>query len=158
MFLRQNRPDIVVTYGGDPVSIAAQQLAKRHGATVVFWLHNFAYENRDAAAADHALVPSEFSRRYYRDKLGLKCHVLPNLVRWTVAEVQSRTPRYVTFINPQDIKGIYVFARIARELARRRPDIPLLVTQGRSDRDSPEGPQAWASCTLAGCISDRTDK
>ena len=25
---------------------------------------------------------------------------------------------YVTFINPQEIKGVYVFARIARELAR----------------------------------------
>ena len=42
----QNRPDIVVTYGGDPVSIAVQQLAKRQGAKVVFWLHNFGYSDR----------------------------------------------------------------------------------------------------------------
>jgi hypothetical protein len=43
--------------------------------------------------------------------------------------------KYVTFINPHAVKGVYVFARIARELARRRPDIPILVTQGRSRAD-----------------------
>jgi len=37
----------------------------------------------------------------------------------------------VTFVNPQPDKGVFVFARIAAELARRRPDIPLLVVEGR---------------------------
>jgi glycosyltransferase involved in cell wall biosynthesis len=41
------------------------------------------------------------------------------------------SPRYVTFVNPQPDKGVFVFARIAAELARRRPDIPLLVVEGR---------------------------
>jgi glycosyltransferase involved in cell wall biosynthesis len=40
-------------------------------------------------------------------------------------------PQYVTFVNPQATKGVFVFARIAEELARRRPDIPLLVVEGR---------------------------
>ena len=39
--------------------------------------------------------------------------------------------QYVTFVNPQPEKGVFVFARIAAELARRRPDIPLLVVEGR---------------------------
>jgi glycosyltransferase involved in cell wall biosynthesis len=39
--------------------------------------------------------------------------------------------QYVTFVNPQPEKGVFVFARIAAELARRRPDIPLLVIEGR---------------------------
>ena len=143
VFLRQNKPDTVVTYGGDPVSIAVQRLAKRHGAKVVFWLHNFGYADRAALdAADAVIVPSEFSRRYYQEKLGLHCQVLPNVVHWNEADVArgagcqpagntadwqaientadwQSAPRYVTFINPQPIKGVYVFARIARELAAR---------------------------------------
>jgi glycosyltransferase involved in cell wall biosynthesis len=45
-------------------------------------------------------------------------------------------PKYVTFINPQPDKGATVFARIALELNRRRPDIPLLVVEGRGTSDT----------------------
>jgi hypothetical protein len=38
----------------------------------------------------------------------------------------------VTFVNPDANKGVYVFVRIAEQLARRRPDIPILVVEGRS--------------------------
>ena len=44
-------------------------------------------------------------------------------------------PRYVTFVNPQPEKGAAVFARIALELGRRRPEIPLLVVEGRGTAD-----------------------
>ena len=170
IFLRKNRPDVVVTYGGDAVSIAVQRIAKRLGIPIVFWLHNFAYSDRRAfEAVDYVVVPSEFSRRFYREKLGRECHVLPNIVNWAAAEVAEQgagsseqsagwqpapryakaadgtrsvpaTLKYVTFINPHPVKGVYVFARIARELARRRPDIPILVTQGRSKTDALRNP------------------
>ncbi len=41
----------------------------------------------------------------------------------------------MTFVNPTPLKGGYVFARIAEELSRRRPDIPLLVVEavGKAD-------------------------
>jgi glycosyltransferase involved in cell wall biosynthesis len=42
----------------------------------------------------------------------------------------------VTFVNPQPEKGLTVFARIARELGRRRPEIPLLVVEGRGTSDA----------------------
>jgi len=83
IFLRKNRLDIVITYGGDPVSIAVQRVAKRHGAIVVFWLRNFSYHNRAPfEAVDCVIVPSEFSKRYYWEKLGLECNVLPSIVQW----------------------------------------------------------------------------
>jgi glycosyltransferase involved in cell wall biosynthesis len=34
-------------------------------------------------------------------------------------------------VNPTPEKGVFLFARLAYELARRRPDIPLLVVEGR---------------------------
>ena len=35
------------------------------------------------------------------------------------------------FVNPQPTKGLFVFARIAEQLQRRRPDIPILVVESR---------------------------
>jgi glycosyltransferase involved in cell wall biosynthesis len=166
LFLRKNRPDVVVTYGGDAVSIAVQRLAKRLDVPIVFWLHNFAYTDRSAfEAVDYVIVPSEFSRRYYREKLGLECHVLPNIVNWEAAEVRGQGSEvggqsYVTFINPHAVKGVYVFARIARELARRRPDIPILVTQGRSKTDALLNPELGLAPHIAGelCIPATTQR
>jgi glycosyltransferase involved in cell wall biosynthesis len=181
IFLRKNRP----------VSIAVQRLAKRLGIYVLFALHNFSYFDRSAFEhVDCITVPAEFSRRYYREKLGLECRVLPNIVNWKAAQVnkglgvgdwglgadgklknanlelpeRKAAPRqsergdesphsklgYVAFINPIASKGVYVFARIASELARRRPDIPILVTQGRSRADSLMVPELGLAQHIAG--------
>jgi len=56
----------------------------------------------------------------------------------------------VTFINPEAAKGVYVFARIARELAARRPDIPLFVVQGRSGGDALKNPALGLAEHIAG--------
>ena len=172
-FLDADRPDAVVTFGGDPLAETLMRLAKNRDLPVVFWLHNFAY--RDAkifTLADYVIVPSRFNRRHYWESIGLACQVLPLVVDWervrvTGSEIRRRgagsgeqgvgsgegegtngthhAPRdgfhhaerdeygqYVTFVNPQRTKGLFVFARIAEILAARRPDIPLLVMAGRS--------------------------
>ncbi len=78
IFLRRNRPDLVWTYGGDPVSMALHNLVKAIGIPILFALHNFAY--RDAAffaPIDYTIVPTEFARRFYWETIGLTCQVLP---------------------------------------------------------------------------------
>ena len=45
IFLTKNRPDVVWTYGGDPVSLAVQQLVSRLDIPILFGLHNFAYRD-----------------------------------------------------------------------------------------------------------------
>ncbi len=57
-------------------------------------------------------------------------------IRLDRAIADDADPRYVTFINPQSEKGLTVFARIALELGQRRPDIPLLVVEGRGTSDT----------------------
>jgi glycosyltransferase involved in cell wall biosynthesis len=49
---------------------------------------------------------------------------------------EDPNPKYVTFINLQPDKGATVFARIALELGARRPDIPLLLVEGRGTADA----------------------
>ncbi len=203
-FLDADRPDAVVTYGGDPLAETLIRLAKNRNLPLVFWLHNFAYHDPQAfALADYVIVPSQFNRHFYWESIGLACQVLPLVVDWgrvrvarceisnLKSEISNKeqiqkgkiqsgphpgplprtgegtegpnplpegdanklpSPRpwvhgarplpstgegrlarqYATFINPQSTKGLYVFARIAEQLAARRPDIPLLVMAGRS--------------------------
>ncbi|MBA3316090.1 MAG: glycosyltransferase [Planctomycetaceae bacterium] len=135
-FLTANRPDVVLTFGGQPAGQMVSMIAKGYDIPVVFSLHNFAYRHIEAFRwVDYVIVPSEYSRRFYWDRLGLDCTVLPNIIDDETVRVTDRQPRYVTLVNPQAAKGVYVFGSIASELARRRPDIPLLVVEGRGTTD-----------------------
>jgi glycosyltransferase involved in cell wall biosynthesis len=131
--LERSRPDLLLTYGGDWLAREVIARAKRAGVRVVFALHNFAYNDRDFfRPVDAVLVPSEFAREYYGRTLGLACTAIPGPWNWSKVRCPEITGRYVTFVNPQPHKGVFLFARIAHELWRRRPDISLLVVEGRA--------------------------
>jgi glycosyltransferase involved in cell wall biosynthesis len=130
--LERFRPDVVLTYGGHPASLELMKRARQRGIPVVFHMHNMAYDDRRALAdASVLLFPSEFARRHYRKVLGRDGPVLPDPLRPERVVAEDPDPTYVTFVNPQMVKGVTVFARIAHELDRRRPEIPLLVVEGR---------------------------
>ena len=130
--LERFRPEVVLTFGGHPVNLAMMARARQAGAAVVFHLHNFAYDDlRAFVAADAVLVPSEYARRLYARRLGLETTAIPYPLRSDRVVAENPEPTYLTFVNPQPAKGASVFARIAAELDRRRPDIPLLVVEGR---------------------------
>ncbi len=97
IFLVRNRPDLVWTYGGDSVALAVQQAAKKRGIPILFGLHNFNYHDPATfQMVDHVIVPSEFSRTYYRQSLGLVCHRLPYVIdpgRVSVEGYRERTRR-----------------------------------------------------------------
>jgi glycosyltransferase involved in cell wall biosynthesis len=132
LFLDKYRPDVVLTYGGDPVSTAMVAEVKSRDIPVVFTLHNFLYTHpAPFSLVDYVTVPSEFCREHYWNRLGLACQRLPNIVDWQRVQVAEWQPRYVTFVNPHIVKGVFVFVRIAEVLANRRPDIPLLIVEGR---------------------------
>jgi glycosyltransferase involved in cell wall biosynthesis len=136
------RPDVVLTYGGDWLAVEVMHSCRRQGAKIVFWLRNFAYKGaRLFDLTDGILVPSRFSAEHYRSSLGISCTPIRSPLDWSRLRCVPESSRhsesacYVTFVNPQPAKGVFVFARIAHELARRRPDIPLLVVEGRGTSD-----------------------
>jgi glycosyltransferase involved in cell wall biosynthesis len=135
--LERFRPEVLLTYGGNPVSLELMRRARARGIPVVFHLHNFSYNDRrgftDVSAV---LFPSEYSRRFHRRRLGLEGTVISDPVRLDRVAADHPEPRFVTFINPQAEKGMTVFARIALELGQRRPDIPFLLVEGRGTSDA----------------------
>ena len=136
-YLEVLRPDVLLTYGGDPATVGMIDLARRREIPVVFAIHNLGYRKAPPlTTVDHRIVASEFACRHYRDKVGLDCHALPNPVDWDRVRVDDHQPRFVTFVNPVLEKGACAFVRIAHELGRRRPDIPLLVVESRGTREN----------------------
>ena len=134
------QPEILLTYGGHPAGMELMRRAKARGIAVVFHLHNFGYgDRRGFADVTGVIFPSEYSRRHYRRTVGLDGPVIPDPIRLDKVIAENREPKYATFINPQPEKGAAVFARIALELGRRRPDIPLLVVEGRGKADGLAG-------------------
>ncbi len=133
-------PEVLLTYGGHPVCLELMRRAKARGVAVVFHLHNFAYNDRRGFGDVSAFIfPSEYSRRHYRRRVGLDGVMIPDPIQLEKVIADNPQPKYVTFINPQPDKGAAVFARIALELGRRRPDIPLLVVEGRGKADGLAG-------------------
>jgi glycosyltransferase involved in cell wall biosynthesis len=134
--LERFRPEILLIYGGHPSCLELMRRARAKGVAVVFHLHNFGYNDRRGFADVSAVIfPSEYSRRHYRRAVGLDGPVIPDPIRLNKVIAENPEPKYVTFINPQPDKGAAVFARIALELGRRRPDLPLLIVEGRGKAD-----------------------
>ena len=133
--LKSFRPGIVVTYGGYWLAPKILSTIRRSGAKSVFLLQNFAYKEKSIFDhVDLTIVPSEYSARVYRERLGIESTVLPPIIRSDEFE-QLRTSdksdqRYVLYVNPSLNKGVFLFAKIARDLAGVRPDIPILVVEG----------------------------
>lgn len=137
------QPRIFVGYGGNDLASEMFRAARRAGAMTVFTLHNFQYTSTRAFAdIDEVIVPSHFAAGYYHGTLGLKCTVLPNVVDLGRVVAEAHQPQYLTFVNPSREKGVWVFARIADELGRLRPDIPILVVESRGTEET------VASCGL----------
>lgn len=130
------RPQALLTYGGHPANVELMARARNRGIRVVFHLHNFGYPDKSAFQhVNTVIVPSEFSRKFHARRLGLECTAIPNPVVQSRVVASDCEPRYLTFVNPQPVKGLTVFARIALELGSKRPDIPMLVVEGRRTAD-----------------------
>ena len=131
----QWQPHILLTYGGHWLAAPTIAHARRCGVRVVFWLRNFAY--RDAKLfemVDRVIVPSDCSAAHYRESLNLEPVVIPSPLNWErVACEPAPGDGFVTFVNPQPYKGVFVLARIAEQLFRRRPEIRLLIVEGRAE-------------------------
>ncbi len=126
------RPDLVLTYGASPADRRRHRLAQARGAKVVFSLQNLAYSARGALDHVDAIVTcSQFVSDHYRRTVGLPSTPLPTPILPDEVIAPQREPLFVTFINPGLEKGLMFFATLAEELCRRRPDIPMLVVEGR---------------------------
>jgi len=128
------RPEVVVTYGGFWMTRPMLRWARERGVRTVFYLCNYAYTDPTLFAdVDTTIVLSRYHAEWCRRQLGIEgVPVYPLIEPSRVLCPRDPERRFVTLVNPQPHKGVYVFARIAEVLGRERADIPLLVVESRA--------------------------
>jgi len=148
-------PDIVLTFGASPAESLRRKRLHDLGAVVVFAVCNWGYLHAPPDfftpnwGIDAVLFASEFHRREYAKHVPLPAWTnvrTTPLIEEHVVATTTVEPRAVVFVNPTADKGVLIFVRLADELAKRRPDIPLLVVESRGTMGS-----LWAAAHAA-CI------
>jgi len=130
--LSAQRPDVVLTYGGGAIHRAVIAAAKTSGARVLFRIMNFRYARKDLFdAVDGVLVPAAYVGAEYKRMLGIESVSIPCPLDWSRTVATSRDARFLTYVAPNMEKGLPWAARILDELSEKRPDIPILVVEGR---------------------------
>ena len=128
--LREFQPDVVVTYGGHPMTQEILRRGRAAGALCVFTLRNLGYEDRRYFEhVDSVFTTSPYVSDMYRESIGLRSTGIESPIDWSDVEAPEEMRQFVTFVNPSPAKGALLFARLADMLGARRPDIPLLVVQ-----------------------------
>lgn len=126
--------DWLITFGDEEPDRCRRSLAQECGVRVLFALHNEFYRARKPECVDRFLAPSHFLAARYRDAWGAHCEIsvvpTPLLPERVVAK--NREPIFAVFVNPHPSKGLYFLIRLADELGRQRPDLPLQIVGGRS--------------------------
>lgn len=130
--LKNFQPDIVFTYGGLGRDRQRRRRAREHGAKLVFGLRNDAYlPPGHLGDIDAFLTPSRYLSNLYREALGIESTPLPPPMELEQVLAENHEPVFLTMVNPSPEKGVTVFARLAEELSRQRPDLPILVIESR---------------------------
>lgn len=135
--LRSFSPDVCLTYGGYWAAKFAAEQARKQGAKNVFLLYNLAYKNRQLFELfDSTLVPSQFSQDDYRKRLNIKTTVIPALVDRQFVIAKQKTRKFLTIVNPSNVKELSFFSGIVKVLTEKRPDIPILVVSGQNQANN----------------------
>jgi len=131
--LRRFRPHHALVYGQSAPDRARMRMLLDHNVAVTFGLFSIHYHDRtvfDPVRATY--VPSRYLRDLYAERFGLRTTVIRNpLITQDVLAPPGPRP-YLTMVNPSYAKGAAVVARIAAILGHERPDIPLLLVEGRA--------------------------
>jgi len=132
--LREDQPQIVMSYGAHRVLHEALRRARLTGARTVFSVRAKGYEQSGwYRHADHVLTTNAYMVRYLDRHAGVAATGIASPIDWAETLGTEETRGFVTFVNPTLAKGLALFARLAYMLGRRRPDIPILVVRSTGD-------------------------
>jgi glycosyltransferase involved in cell wall biosynthesis len=133
-FLKNFRPDVVVTYGGLVLDLELRRIAQRSGSAVVFYLANPKYQRRDTFdLVDLVITNSAQTAALYAARMKLRCSNVGLFVNPEPVIVTDRgAGDYVTFINPQPEKGVTLFLKLVEKAALAAPDMRFLVVESRA--------------------------
>lgn len=143
LLVAKSRPDMLLAHGADRLTAEAILGGRSFGLRAALCLRGRGpHDPRAVLAADALLVPTQVLADELHEATGRPCLVLPDFLDPATVRADGGDHRYLAYFDPSLANGLSAFARIADELGRTRPDIPLLVVAG------PEGRAALDGCGL----------
>lgn len=130
------RPQVILTFGGDPTDAVRRKLLRESGAKVVFALHNLAYGKEPPPEVDAFLAPTRFLAQHYHKLWNEPVHVLPPPIDPRHAIAETPEPVCIGFCNPEPAKGAVLVAQLAQRIGRQPSPWPFLIIGGRAAAES----------------------
>ena len=125
-------PDVALVFGGRNPEMKRRFRLRERGAAIVFGLRNHGYYAQHAfAGVDLVIATSQFLSDAYRRKIGLASIGIPSPIIPDDVIADDQQPIFATAINPSVEKGLFLFATLAEELCKARPDLPIMVVERR---------------------------
>ncbi len=126
-------PDTVFAFTASANDRARNGYARRKGARIVFALrHSQHLDPALLRTMDTILTPCQYTTDQCLAVSGLASTPMPVPLDWDQVRSEERDPIFFLIVNPGLEKGLMLIVRLADELGKRRPDIPLLIVESRS--------------------------
>ncbi len=129
--LHEFRPDLLMGYGGDCLSMAMRAEAHRRGIPTVYNLQNGNHKGFTFPDCEMVLTDSKASAEFYGRNFGINVMTSGPFIRKETVVAEKREPRYVTLVNPAPEKGVSIFARLALMAQQELPEVRFLVVESR---------------------------
>jgi glycosyltransferase involved in cell wall biosynthesis len=126
------QPDILITYGGFTSNFFAGLYAIAKGRKSVLYAASDTY--RKSSDFIHVQLVSSLSKAL-TSKIASATHLpivtIPPMINRADVTCESRSPEFVTFINPRLDKGLKLAVAVARESLRRNKPYKFLFVESR---------------------------
>ncbi len=133
----QLEPDVVITYGGFISNYCAGLYAMSRGRKSVLYVASDTYsQSGNFTHANMVVTVSEAMSRLLDGVTDLPRLVLPPFFDKASVIAPSRTPEYITLLNPLPAKGLMLAGALAAESARLGRPYKFLFVEGRGTRET----------------------
>lgn len=120
--LNDFRPDVLMTYVDDCLTLALLAEAKLRGLPVVCPVLHNRNVNCNYAMVDAVITDSSATAAFY-GQLGINVQSVGTFIHRESALAQEHKPQYVTMVNPGTPKGVALAARLALMAEKEWPDL-----------------------------------
>lgn len=131
--LARYRPDVMVVHSGPCLADILSIAQARSIASVAWQPDSRVNDATPLRAANVVLTSTRYTADYLREGFGLPCANIPPVVAGTPTAVEGTEPGSVVFGGSGVGGGMFQFVQFAEELARRRPNLSLIVLGGKGE-------------------------
>ncbi|HIV54226.1 MAG TPA: glycosyltransferase [Candidatus Anaerobiospirillum stercoravium] len=131
--LHKFQPDIVIGYGTGMDSYTCFAEAQRRGIATVYLLLNGKHAHFTFPHLDLVLTDSHTTAQLYAEREHINCTPIGQFIEPKYVVAATRTPTFVTMVNPDLSKGLALFAKLVHTCKTALPDVKFLVVNSRAN-------------------------